>query len=107
MAFIAAVKASAAGAALAASAAAAAGDAVDNISGLLVVRNTDTLAKTVTAASQVAARPGVAPANVSLTLAPGATGVIKTGAREFSDADGRVQLTYDAVVGVTVAHLAL
>jgi hypothetical protein len=88
-------------------AAAVGGDTFANTDAYLLVRNTDTVAHTVTIASQATPSPGIAAANVAVPVPAGATRMIGPfgGANSsvLANAGGTVSLTYDAVTGVTIA----
>jgi len=89
------------------SSASSGGDTVKSQDGLLVVvRNDDTAGKTVTIASQVAASPGVQPADVDVNVAAGDVAVIPVGGNNrFADNDELVQITYSATTSVEVAAM--
>jgi hypothetical protein len=73
----------------------------------LHVKNADTVAHTVTVASQVAQPPpGTAAADIAVTVPAGEDRMIGPfPPNAFNDADKFVQATYDAVTGVTVAAI--
>ncbi len=88
-------------------AAAVGGDTFANTNAYILVRNTDTVAHTVTVASRITASPGIAAANVAVSVPASATRMIGpfggTNAGSLVDTAGVVTLTYDAVTGVTIA----
>jgi hypothetical protein len=87
-------------------AASATGDTFPNRPGQLLVRNTDTVAHTVTIKSFAKVRPGISASNIVVNVPAGATRLIGSfGPGDFSNADGNVEATYDAITGMTVAFL--
>jgi len=75
---------------------------------MLLVKNGDTAAKTVTLASQVEAAPGVSPADHDVTVPAGDVALVSLqGNGRFSDVDGRVQVSYSATTSVEVAAVSL
>lgn len=70
------------------------------------VKNDDAGSHTVTVVSQATARPGIAPANIEVAIPAGEARFIgPLNQSLFADADGNVQITYDAVTSVTIAVL--
>lgn len=87
--------------------AAAAGDAIAGNDGriMLHVKNTNAATRDVTITSQKPATPGLAPANLVVTV-PATTGDKMIGPFDptaWNDTTGRVQIAYSATTGVTVA----
>lgn len=75
---------------------------------VLYVKNGDASPHTVTIASQYTARPGLTPTDVEVVVAAGEEAVIGDLTRDgFRDANGNVQVTYDAVTSVTVAAITV
>ncbi|MEA3250145.1 MAG: hypothetical protein U9Q35_00975 [Pseudomonadota bacterium] len=77
-------------------------------SAFLHVKNGDAASHTVTIASQVTARPGIAPADIAVAVPAGEERIIgpfTEGA--FKDGNGSVQVGYDAVASVTVAAISV
>jgi hypothetical protein len=80
------------------------GDTFPNRAATLMVRNTDTVAHTVTIRSFATLRPGIMRDDIEVAVPAGATRVVKGfGVAEVGNDTGQVELTYDAVTGVTVA----
>lgn len=103
-------KASLAGLNPAYTAAAAGGDAVPNDGKtVLKVKNADAVAHTVTIASQVSPVPvGTAKANVVVAVPAGDERVIGPFDKvAFNDADGNLEVTYDAANSVTIAAVSI
>lgn len=72
------------------------------------VKNGDTAAHTVSVVSQYAPVPGIAPADIAVSIPAGEERMIGPFNRQFfENADGDVELTYDAVTSVTLAVLRL
>lgn len=69
---------------------------------LVVVRNDDTGDHTVTVTSYFDDRAGATADDVAVTVTAGEERIIGPFPSEFSDTDGFVQLTYDAVTSVTI-----
>jgi len=96
-------------------AASAGGDAVLNLAGdvFLHVKNGDTASHTVTIAAQDTSEvvPGfgaMSKANVQVSMPAGGERFIGPFPRAaFNDANGKVQITYDAVTNLTIAALRL
>jgi hypothetical protein len=75
---------------------------------MLLVKNDDSAAKTVTLTSQVETAPGVSPADHDVTVPAGGVAVISLqGNGRFGDVDGRVQVSYSATTSVEVAAVSL
>ncbi len=74
----------------------------------LHVKNSDTSAHTASVVSQFDASPGIAAADLDIAVPAGEERIAGPfNGRVFANADGNVELTYDAVTGVTVAVLKL
>lgn len=84
-----------------------AGDAIPwSATAFLHVVNGDTVSHTATIASQFAARPGVAPADIAVAIPAGEERFIGPFDRNlFRNSDGNVAVSYDAVTGITVAAI--
>lgn len=76
---------------------------------LLHVKNGDAASKTVTVASQVSSPPvGTAATDLAITIPAGEERMIGPLPKSaFDDANGKVQVTYDAVTSVTVAAVSM
>lgn len=87
--------------------AAAGGDSFPRRSGdtVLHVKNGDASQHTVTIVSQASPGPGEASANEDVAIPAGEERFIGPFPEAFEDADGLVQITYDAVTSVTVAAI--
>lgn len=70
------------------------------------VKNDDASPHTATVVSQATARPGIAPADIDVSIPAGEDRFIGPLDRNlFADSNGNVQLTYDDVTSVTLAVL--